>query len=171
MRRREGMTGTRRRARPVLVAVAAATFVAVLGALMTDLGPWYAALRQPAWKPPDWAFGPVWTTIFALAAAAGVKAWRAARTQSQRETMLALFAVNGFLNVFWSLLYFRLHRPDWALLEVPLLWLSVLVLIVVLARYARAAAWLLAPYLVWVAIAAALNWQTVRLNGPFGTGG
>ncbi|MES1161925.1 MAG: tryptophan-rich sensory protein, partial [Rhizobacter sp.] len=57
--------------KPVVVAAAAAISVAVLGALMTDLGPWYANLKQPPWKPPDWAFGPVWTTIFALAAAAG----------------------------------------------------------------------------------------------------
>ena len=154
--------------RPIAIAAAAAVFVAVLGALMTDLGPWYAQLRQPAWKPPDWVFGPVWTTIFALAAAAGVIGWRRAPSRAARELMLLLFAANGFLNVFWSLLYFRLHRPDWALWEVPLLWLSVLALIVVLARYAKPAAALLAPYLVWVAIAAALNWQTVVLNGPFG---
>jgi tryptophan-rich sensory protein len=154
--------------KPVVVAAAAAISVAVLGALMTDLGPWYASLKQPPWKPPDWAFGPVWTKIFALAAAAGVIGWRRAPSRSDREWLLALFAVNGFLNVFWSLLYFRLHRPDWSLFEVPLLWLSVLALIVVLARFAKGAAWLLVPYLVWVAIAALLNWQTVTLNGPFG---
>ena len=152
---------------PVFVAAAAALFVAMLGGLMTDLGPWYAALKQPPWKPPDWAFGPIWTTIFALAAAAGVIGWRRAPTRADRDLLLGLFAANGFLNVFWSLLFFRLYRPDWALLEVPFLWLSVLALIVVLARYARVAAWLLAPYLVWVTIAAALNGQTVRLNGLF----
>lgn len=157
-----------RRWRPILVAALAAIFVALLGGLMTDLGPWYMNLKQPPWKPPDWAFGPVWTTIFSLAAAAGVIGWRRAPSRAQRETMLVLFAANGFLNVFWSLLYFRLHRPDWSLYEVPLLWLSVLALIVLLARFAKPAAWLLTPYLVWVAIAAALNWQTVGLNGPFG---
>jgi tryptophan-rich sensory protein len=154
--------------RPIAIAAASAIFVAVLGALMTDLGPWYANLKQPPWKPPDWAFGPIWTTIFALAAAAGVIGWRRAPTRADRELLLVLFAANGFLNVFWSLLYFRLHRPDWSMFEVPLLWLSVLALIVVLARYAKSAAWLLAPYLVWVAIAALLNWQTVKLNAPFG---
>lgn len=153
--------------KPVVVAAAAALFVAMLGGLMTDIGPWYLSLKQPAWKPPDWAFGPVWTTIFALAAAAGVMGWRHAPSKSERELQLVLFALNGFLNVFWSLLYFRLHRPDWALLEVPLLWLSVLALIVVLRRSSATAAWLLGPYLVWVAIAARLNWQTVQLNGPF----
>jgi translocator protein len=154
--------------KPVAIAAVAAVSVAVLGALMTDLGTWYANLKQPPWKPPDWAFGPIWTTIFALAAAAGVIGWRRAPTRASSELMLALFAANGFLNVLWSLLYFRLHRPDWALYEVPLLWASVLALIVQMARFARPAAWLLVPYLVWVSIAAVLNWQTVALNGPFG---
>jgi tryptophan-rich sensory protein len=157
-----------RRWRPIAIAAAAAISVAVIGGLMTDIGSWYTSLKQPSWKPPDWAFGPIWTTIFALAAAAGVIGWRRAPSHAVRETMLVLFAANGFLNMFWSLLYFRLHRPDWSLFEVPLLWLSVLGLIVLLARVSKPAAWLLAPYLVWVAIAAALNWQTVKLNGPFG---
>lgn len=154
--------------RPVVIAAGSALFVAMLGALMTDLGPWCAQLKQPPWKPPDWAFGPIWTSIFALAAAAGVIGWRRAPSRQARDLLLTLFAANGFLNVLWSLLYFRLHRPDWAFFEVPLLWLSVLALIVVLSRYARVAAWLLVPYLVWVATAATLNWQTVRLNAPFG---
>ena len=154
--------------RPIAIAAGSALLVAVLGGLMTDLGPWYANLKQPPWKPPDWAFGPIWTTIFALAAAAGVIGWQRATSRAQREGMLALFAVNGFLNVLWSLLYFRLHRPDWSLYEVPFLWLSVLALMLLLMRFAKPAAWLLAPYLAWVSIAAVLNWETVRLNGPFG---
>jgi len=162
------MTRAGARAKPIAVAAVAAAAVAILGALMTDLGPWYASLRQPAWKPPDWAFGPVWTVIFALAAAAGVGGWRVAPNARWREQLLSQFALNGFLNVFWSLLYFRLHRPDWALLEVPFLWGSVAWIAWTLrGRSARAAA-LLLPYLVWVAIAAVLNWQTVQLNGPFG---
>ncbi len=76
--------------------------------------------------------------------------------------MLALFALNGFLNVLWSLLYFRLRRPDWALMEVGLsLWLSVLVLMLVLGRYSKGRQLLLVPYLAWIAIAGALNWGTV----------
>jgi len=156
-----------RRLQPVLVAAAAAMAVAGLGALTTDLGDWYQQLAQPAWKPPDWMFGPAWTTIFALAAAAGVSAWRKAPDRGSRQWMLALFALNGFLNLLWSLLYFRLRRPDWALIEVGLLWLSVLLLIVVLGRYSRTAAWLLAPYLAWITFAGALNWGTVQMNQPF----
>ena len=153
--------------KPVLVAAAAATAVASLGALTTDLGDWYRQLAQPAWKPPDWLFGPAWMTIFALAAASGVIAWRNAPSKTDRDWMLVLFALNGFLNVLWSLLYFRLRRPDWALLEVGFLWLSVLLLIVVLGRYSKKSGLLLAPYLLWITFAGALNWGTVQLNGPF----
>ena len=72
------------------------------------------------------------------------------------------------LNVLWSLLFFRLHRPDWALIEVVFLWLSIGVLILFLAKVSRTASALLAPYLVWVSIAAALNYEVVKMNPPFG---
>lgn len=161
------MTGGRRRWKPVLLAALAAVAVAGLGGLMTDIGPWYQGLVKPSWQPPDWLFGPVWTTIFALSALAGVRAWEDAPDRASREWMLALFALNGFLNVLWSLLFFRLRRPDWALMEVGLLWLSVLALIVVLSRYSPRAGWLLAPYLAWVAFAAVLNYAVVQINAPF----
>lgn len=165
---RDGRVTNGARGRPVVVAALAALGVAMLGGLMTDIGPWYQQLKQPPWKPPDWAFGPAWTIIYALAAAAGVQAWRAAPDRAARESTLMLFALNGFLNVLWSLLYFRLRRPDWALVEVVALWLSVLALMVVLGRWSTPARWLLLPYLAWVAYAGALNWASVELNGPFG---
>ncbi len=158
----------RHRYRAVLVAAGAALAVGVLGGSLTELGPWYRHLVKPSWQPPDYAFGIIWTAIFALCAAAGVIAWRAARRPATREWILGLFALNGFLNLLWSLLFFRLHRPDWALDEVAALWLSILLLIVVLGRVSRLAGLLLAPYLVWVSIAAALNLEVVRLNPPFG---
>jgi translocator protein len=150
-----------------MIAAVAAFAVAGLGALMTDLGPWYAHLRKPEWQPPDWLFGPAWTVIFALCALSGYLAWRNAPDRAGREWVIAVFALNGFLNVTWSALFFRLKRPDWALAEVALLWLSIVLLIVVVARYSRAAAALLVPYLAWVTFAAILNLAIVRLNGPF----
>lgn len=154
-------------ARPVATAAACAFGVALLGGLMTDIGPWYLNLKQPPWKPPDWLFGPVWTVLYAMTAMAGVLGWRAAPRPETRQWLLVLLAANGFLNVLWSLLFFRLQRPDWALLEVWWLGLSVLLLIVFLARHERRAAGLLLPYLAWVAFAGVLNAAVVRLNGPF----
>jgi translocator protein len=153
---------------PVMVAAASVAAVAALGGLATDIGPWYASLAQPSWKPPDAAFGAIWTAVYTLTAAAGVFAWRNASTDLVRRRILMLFAANGALNVLWTVLYFALKRPDWALVEVVPLWLSVLALVLVLRPVSRLASSLLLPYLAWVGIAAFLNLETVRLNGPFG---
>ena len=155
---------------PILAAAGAASLVLLLGGLMTDLGPWYQSLKVPGWKPPDWLFGPMWTVIFGLWAFAAYIAWQHAPTRSLREWMLVCLTLNGFLNVLWSALFFRLHHPDWALIEVVLLWLSILLLIFVLGRASRLAALLLVPYLAWVSIAGALNLSVVRLNYAVLTG-
>lgn len=161
----------RKRWRPVVAAALSATAVAALGALLTQLGPWYYQLVKPSWQPPDWLFGPAWTLIFALSALAGVRYWRANTTREDRQWVMAAFALNAFLNTLWTLLFFRLERPDWALVEVPFLWLSILVLFVLISQGAHRAAWLLTPYLLWVSFAALLNWKIVQLNAPFATGG
>ena len=153
--------------RPIAGAAAAAIAVAGLGAAATDLGPWYQSLVKPSWQPPDWLFGPAWTLIYALTAISGAVAWSAARDARSRTRILALFALNALLNVTWSELFFGFQRPDWALAEVGLFWMSILMLIVVLRRYSRTASLLLWPYLAWVTFAAFLNLAVVRLNYPF----
>lgn len=153
--------------KPILIAASVAIFIAVLGGTLTDTGVWYQGLRKPPWQPPDWLFGPVWTLIFALATASAVHAWRNADSRAQREWVIALFALNGFLNVSWSTLFFALKRPDWALIEVVLLWLSILLPIIVFWCFARLASLYLVPYLLWVSFAAFLNLTVVRLNAPF----
>jgi tryptophan-rich sensory protein len=150
--------------KPIAAAAGSALLVGALGALTTELGPWYFQLRKPSWQPPDWLFGPAWTLIFALAALAGILYWRSCTDRDRRLTVLAAFALNAFLNLLWSMLFFRLKRPDWALDEVGFLWLSILLLIVLLGRDSRRAAWLLSPYLLWVTFASYLNWTIVRLN-------
>ena len=151
---------------PILVAGAAAIVVAIWGATITDIGPWYRGLVQPRWAPADAAYGVAWTAIYACTALAGVTGWLAMPRWAEREWLLGLFALNGFLNIVWSLLFFRFHRPDWALIEVLALWLSVAALIVVIWRRSIWGAVLLLPYLSWVTFAGYLNMTIVRLNGP-----
>jgi tryptophan-rich sensory protein len=153
---------------PVAVATVAALCVAALGATVTDLGPWYQALEKPGWNPPDALFPIGWTIIYALITVAGITAWRAAPTSAAAEWVIVLFALNGFLNITWSLIFFRLQRPDWAFFEVLLLWLSIAAMIAYCGRFSKPAALLLVPYLAWVSFAASLNWAVVQLNGPFG---
>lgn len=153
---------------PIVIAGTLALVTAIVGGSITVLDTWYYSLKQPGWAPADYMFGVIWTAIFALIAVAGVLAWEKARTRREVEISLGLFALNGFLNLGWSFLFFRMERPDLAFYELIALWLSVLVLIFFCGRFSKWSALLLAPYLVWVTIAGVLNYQVVQLNGPFG---
>lgn len=151
----------------LLVASVVAFAVAAVGGMLTDIGPWYHSLRFPAWKPPNWLFGPVWTVIFTLSVVTAVMAWAAMPGASHRAGLIALFALNAAFNIFWNVLFFRWRRPDWALLETAGLWLSILALILFIWPHSPIAALLLAPYLLWVSTAWLLNLSIVRLNAPF----
>lgn len=152
---------------PVIIAIAAALFLTVGGGLLTPIDGWYAALRKPKWNPPNWAFGPAWTTILALWAWAAVVAWRGASDHAGRIAVLVLFAVNAVCHFLWSPLFFKLRRPDWALIEVVFLWGSLLALLIGLRPFSVLGSWLIVPYFVWVSFAACLNAAIVRLNRPF----
>jgi tryptophan-rich sensory protein len=153
---------------PIMVAAAITLLLLLVGGLTTNVGAWYRELRKPSWNPPNWAFGPAWTLILTLAACSGVLAWTHAAGLGDHLLIAGLFAANIVCHALWSPLFFNLRRPDWALIEVPFLWLSILALMVGLARYSALASALLTPYLLWVSFAAFLNLTIVRLNAPFG---
>ncbi len=118
---------------PIIVAGSLTLLLLLVGGLTTNVGPWYRDLRKPSWNPPNWAFGPAWTLILGLAAWAGVLAWTHTTDGGAYVRIAALFATNIVFHALWSPLFFNLRRPDWALIEVPFLWLSILGLIVGLA--------------------------------------
>jgi translocator protein len=153
---------------PVFIASGVAVIVAIAGGIATDIGPWYAGLKKPSWQPPNWVFGPVWTTILTLSAIAAVMAWNRAETGAGQFWIILLFGINAILNILWSVLFFSLKRPDWALIEVAFLWLSILALMVFFWRFSPVSSLLLVPYLLWVSIASYLNLTLLRLNGPYG---
>lgn len=148
---------------PLACAIIWMVGLCLVGGLMTPRADWYARLRKPAWQPPGWAFGPGWTIILGLAAWAAVRAWNAGDA-AQRRDVLILFGVNGLFHLLWSPLFFKLQRPDWALIEVPFLWASVLAMVIGLWPIDSLAALLILPYLAWVAFAVSLNWKVVDLN-------
>jgi tryptophan-rich sensory protein len=152
----------------LLFAASWAVVAATVGALLTRLDSWYRNLIFPTWKPPDWAFGPVWTTIFLSSAAACVLAWNAPDSTPRRITLLmAVYLANGMLNAIWSFFFFRCRRPDWAFAESFLLWISIALMMAVVAPASGLGLVLLLPYLVWVTIAIALNRAVVLRNRPF----
>jgi tryptophan-rich sensory protein len=129
--------------------------VSLLGgrATLDALAHWYPALAKPAWTPPGWVFGPVWTLLYPMLAVAGWLAWREGR--SRRATLL--FLLQLALNAAWPWIFFGERQVGWALVCVVLLWLAILATLAAFWRVSRGAALLLVPYLAWVAFAAALN--------------
>ena len=126
-------------------------------------GEWFAALKKPSWNPPGWVFGPVWTALYAMMAAAAWLVWQRGGWKEQRKPLL-IFLAQLALNALWTPLFFGLHRPGVAFAEIVLLWLAIVATLVAFRPVNRTAAWLLVPYLAWVSFAAVLNGTLWRLN-------
>ena len=150
----------------VIIVVATASTLALLlaGGLTTKIDGWYRHLRKPAWTPPNWLFGPAWTLILALSAVAGVLAWTAAPSSGRKLEVGLAFAANAVFHLIWSPVFFRLKRPDLALVDVACLWATIVAMIGAAGAVSPWAGWLLVPYLAWVSYAAALNLAIVSLN-------
>jgi tryptophan-rich sensory protein len=121
---------------------------------------WYAGLEKPAWNPPNWVFGPVWTTLYVLMGSAAWLAWRAGAPPSA----LVLFGVQLVLNALWSVLFFGMRRPDLAFGEILVLFVAIVACAASFGTASKLAAWLMVPYGAWVAFGSVLNWTIWRLN-------
>jgi translocator protein len=126
-----------------------------------NISDWYAGLTHPSFAPPNWVFAPVWTTLYVLMA---VSAWRVWRKTGWRSTVMALWFAQLALNLAWSFVFFGLHAPLPAFVELAALWLTLTATVLVFARIDRPAAWLLIPYWAWVGFAGVLNFWVWRLN-------
>jgi tryptophan-rich sensory protein len=147
-------------------AAALAGFIAlvVLAALIGSAfqpSDWYASLRKPPLTPPNWIFGPVWSFLYLCIAVAAWLVWRARRGAT---TPLALWASQLLLNGLWSLLFFGLHRPGLALLELAILLALVVATTAAFFRVRSLAGALLVPYVLWVGFAIYLNAGIWYLN-------
>jgi translocator protein len=158
---RRGTADAARQWPALAVSLLAVVLVAGLGGLATDTGPgtWYAELEQPAWNPPDWLFGPVWSALYLLMAVAAWLVWRAG---GRRE--LVPYGVQLVLNLAWSWVFFAGEAPWPGVAVIVALAVAIVVTIVAFRRRSTVAAWLLAPYLAWVLYATALNAAIALLN-------
>lgn len=142
----------------LLVAFAAAALGAVAS---VDAASFYAQLNKPAWAPPAWLFGPVWSALYALM---GVAAWLVWRAPGPKAVAFGLFAAQLGANALWSWLFFAWHLGALAAVEVLILLALIGATAVAFWRGSRLAALLLVPYLLWVSFASALTWAIWRSN-------
>jgi benzodiazapine receptor len=139
--------------------------VAAIGGWWTagELREWYLSLKRPAFAPPNWVFGPVWTLLYTLMAVAVWHIWLLPPSP-QRAKALLLFLVQLGLNLLWTWLFFHEHDIANALADVILLWIAIAVETYIFHGLHAYAAWLMVPYLAWVSFAAVLNLEYWRLN-------
>ena len=135
------------------------------GAVTTPkIGTWYAGLTKPSWNPPNWIFGPVWSSLYFCMAVAAWLVWRQ-NGFGGAKLPLILFGVQLALNVLWSCIFFDLENPGLAFVEVLLLWLAIAATMATFWRISMVAGILFVPYLAWVSFASFLNLVVWRLNG------
>lgn len=123
----------------------------------------YSQLAQPAWAPPPWLFGPVWTVLYAMMAIAAWLVWRSGGFRTN-GIALSFFLAQLALNTLWSWLFFAWHRGALAFVDIVLLWVLIVATLVFFWRVRPLAGALLIPYLLWVGFATALNYSLWQLN-------
>jgi tryptophan-rich sensory protein len=150
----------------LVIAVALPLVVAALSGLATSKGveTWYPTLVKPSFNPPAWVFGPVWTVLYIMMGVAAYLVWIRGIDTDGVRVALTVFVIQLALNGLWSILFFGMHQPGWALVEIVVLWAAIGATVLLFWRVAPAAGALLLPYWAWVSFATVLNGSLWWLN-------
>ena len=139
--------------------------VGIIGSVFTvkNISTWYEKLRQPSFRPPNWLFGPVWTTLYAL------MGWASYLIYQNRQlplagTALTFFVIQLILNFIWTPLFFGAKKLGWGFVEIIFMWVFIVLSIVYFFQVVPLAGWLMLPYLAWVSFASFLNFTLWKLN-------
>lgn len=123
-------------------------------------GEWYQSLQKPFFNPPNWIFGPVWTTLYVLIGIAGARTW----IRKRMGTRMRLWFTQMVLNFLWSPIFFGMQSPAGALVIIVPMLICILAFIALTYRRDRISMWLFVPYALWVAFATVLNASIGILN-------
>ena len=150
----------------LILSIVISELAGIIGSIFTipSIDGWYESLVNPPLNPPVWVFGPVWTTLFALMGIAAFLIWKKGLDRRDVKIALGIFLSQLVLNTLWSIIFFGLHSPGGALIEIVFLWFAILVTIITFAKISKPAAWLLMPYILWVSFALYLNYTILVLN-------
>lgn len=143
-----------------LGAFIALVFVAASSGALFQPGAWYANLNKPSWTPPNWLFPVAWSVLYLLIAIAGWKVWQVEGI----KTALIVWGISLLINMSWSYIMFERKEIGLALVDLILLWISIVAFMILAWPVSQTATYLFVPYLMWVSIAGALNFSVWRLN-------
>jgi len=148
------------------IAIVVAELAGAIGSVFTvsAIPNWYAGLVKPALNPPSWVFGPAWTTLYALMGIAAFLIWKSGWDKKEVKKALGVFGIQLVLNALWSIIFFGLHSPGWALVDIIALWFAIVWTMVVFYKISKPAAYLLVPYILWVSFVSYLNYSIWMLN-------
>ena len=132
-------------------------------ATATAIDTWYIYLNKPSFNPPNSLFAPVWTILYILMGIALFLVWKLPKSNLRNRAM-TIFFIQLALNFLWSFIFFNMHQVGWALIDILLLWIAIILTMFAFAPLSKTACWLLLPYLLWVSFASVLNYSIWHLN-------
>ncbi len=150
-----------------ILAVALPVSVGAISGYFTssNVDTWFPSVVKPSFNPPGWLFAPVWTTLYVMMGIALFLVWKdETATKAMKQKAIIVFMVQLMLNFFWSFIFFEQHEIGWAVVEIVLLWVMILITIFYFAAISKPATWLLVPYISWVSFATILNFAIWQLN-------
>lgn len=150
----------------LVVSIVICQLAGIVGSIFTygAVSEWYPTLIKPWWTPPNWLFAPVWITLFTLIGISLYIVWDKWLEKKEVKTAMYVFGVQLILNILWSVIFFGLKSPLFGFIEIVILWIAILVTMIKFYKISRASAYILVPYIIWVTIAAALNFSILILN-------
>ena len=143
---------------PVAIGASSSFFTAA------GVNDWYLTIQKPSFNPPNWIFAPVWTALYILMGVGLYFIWQKPEGTPYRSAAITIFIIQLTLNFFWSFLFFKAQQPGYALAEIAVLWISILLMIIYFAKVKPIAGYLQIPYLCWVSFATILNYSIWQLN-------
>lgn len=129
-----------------------------------SINTWYVTLNKPWFNPPNWIFAPVWTLLYLMMGIAFYIIWKSEAVNAVKQTAVILFAAQLLVNFLWSLIFFYLKQPGWAMIDIILMWILIVATIFSYGKISSTAAWLMLPYICWVSFAMILNFYLWKLN-------
>ncbi len=138
----------------------------IIGSLftMSQIKSWYAGIKKPSFNPPGWIFGPVWSILFLLMGVSLYLVWSGGISGIPIETEITIFGIQLALNILWSILFFGIHSPRLAFVDIIFLWAMILLTVFEFYSINNTAGLLLVPYFLWVSFALILNFEIWKLN-------